>query len=224
MTAAPITVDVWSDIACPWCFIGKRKLEAGITAFAGQPGTPAIEVEFHSYELAPDTPVDFQGDEVAFLCQHKGMNEAQVHQMLAQVAGIAGDVGLHYDFTALQHANTVRAHELVHYAKAHGLQLEAKERLFAAYFEEGRNVGRISDLADLAAEIGLDRADVLRSLTENEHLPAVRADQRQAQEYGIQGVPFYVIDGKYGISGAQDPAVFVDVFDRVAAERAEAVA
>ena len=224
MNPAPITVDVWSDIACPWCFIGKRKLEAGIAAFADQPGTPAVEIEFHSYELAPDTPVDFQGDEVSFLCEHKGMNETQVHQMLKQVAGIAGGVGLHYDFEALQHANTVRAHELVHYAKAQGRHLEAKERLFTAYFEEGRNVGRISDLADLAAEIGLDRADVLRSLTENEHLPAVRADQRQAQEYGIQGVPFYVIDGTYGISGAQDPAVFVDVFTRVTAERDEAVA
>lgn len=224
MPATPITVDVWSDIACPWCFIGKRKLEAGIAAFAARPGTPAVTVEFHSYELAPDTPVDFQGDEVSFLCEHKGMNETQVRHMLTQVAGIAESVGLRYDFAALQHANTVRAHELVHYAKAHGLQLEAKERLFAAYFEEGRNVGRIDDLADLAAEIGLDRADALRSLTENEHLPAVRADQRQAQEYGIQGVPFYVIDGRYGISGAQDAAVFLDVFDRVTAERAEAVA
>jgi len=224
MNPAPITVDVWSDIACPWCFIGKRKLEAGIAAFADQPGTPAVEIEFHSYELAPDTPVDFQGDEVSFLCEHKGMNETQVHQMLKQVAGIAGGVGLHYDFEALQHANTVRAHELVHYAKAQGRHLEAKERLFTAYFEEGRNVGRIDDLADLAAEIGLDRADVIRSLTENEFLAAVRDDQRQAQEYGIQGVPFYVIDGTYGISGAQDPAVFVDVFTRVTAERDEAVA
>lgn len=224
MKSAPIKVDVWSDIACPWCFIGKRKLEAGIAAFADQPGTPAVDIEFHSYELAPDTPVDFQGDEVSFLCKHKGMNEAQVHQMLTQVAGIAGSVGLHYDFDALQHANTVRAHELVHYAKAHGRHLEVKERLFTAYFEEGRNVGRIADLADLATDIGLDRADVIRSLTENEFLPAVRADQRQAQELGIQGVPFYVIDGKYGISGAQDPAVFVDVFDRVTAERDEAVA
>ncbi|MET0954356.1 MAG: DsbA family oxidoreductase [Cryobacterium sp.] len=219
MNSPAITVDVWSDIACPWCFIGKRKLEAGIAAFAAQPGTPAVEIEFHSYELAPDTPVDFQGDEVSFLCDHKGMNETQVRQMLTQVAGIAGDVGLRYDFEALQHANTVLAHQLVHYAQAHGSQLEAKERLFAAYFEEGRNVGRIEDLADLAADIGLDRADVVRSLTENEFLPAVRADQRQAQDYGIHGVPFYVVDGRYGISGAQDPAVFVDVFARVAAER-----
>ena len=215
----PIKVDVWSDIACPWCYIGKRKLEAGIEAYAAQPNTPPVEIEYHSFELAPDTPVDFDGDEVDFLANHKGIPAEQARQMLQRVIGIAEDVGLHYDYDALQHANTVKAHELIHYAKAHGLQLEAKERLLKAYFEQGRNVGRIEDLADLAAEIGLDRDDVVRSLTEQEFLPAVRADQRQAIEYGIQGVPFFVIDGKYGVSGAQDAATFADVFGQVAGER-----
>jgi predicted DsbA family dithiol-disulfide isomerase len=218
---ASIKVDVWSDIACPWCYIGKRKLEAGIEAFGSQPGTPAVEIEYHSFELSPDTPVDFDGDEVEFLSQHKGIPADQARQMLTRVVGIAEDVGLHYDYDALQHANTVKAHELIHYAKAHGVQLQAKERLLKAYFEEGRNVGRVEDLADLAAEIGLDRDDVLRSLESGEYLQAVRADQRQAQEYGIQGVPFFVIDGKYGVSGAQDAATFVDVFGQVAGERAD---
>jgi predicted DsbA family dithiol-disulfide isomerase len=217
----PIKVDVWSDIACPWCYIGKRKLEAGIEAFAATPGTPSVEIEYHSFELSPDTPVDFEGDEVEFLANHKGIPAEQARQMLARVVGIAEDVGLHYDYDALQHANTVKAHELIHYAKAHGLQLEAKERLLKAYFEEGRNVGRIDDLADLAAEIGLDRDDVVRSLESSEYLAAVRADQRQAQEYGIQGVPFFVIDGKYGVSGAQDAATFSEVFGQVAGERAD---
>ena len=220
----PIKVDVWSDIACPWCYIGKRKLEAGIEAFTATPGTPSVEIEYHSFELSPDTPVDFEGDEVDFLANHKGIPAEQARQMLTRVVGIAEDVGLHYDYDALQHANTVKAHELIHYAKAHGLQLEAKERLLKAYFEEGRNVGRIDDLADLAAEIGLDRDDVVRSLTSDEHLAAVRADQRQAQEYGIQGVPFFVIDGKYGVSGAQDAATFSEVFGQVAGERADAAA
>jgi predicted DsbA family dithiol-disulfide isomerase len=219
---ASIKVDVWSDIACPWCYIGKRKLEAGIEAFHTQPGTPAVEIEYHSFELSPDTPVDFDGDEVEFLSQHKGIPEDQARQMLTRVVGIAEDVGLHYDYDALQHANTVKAHELIHYAKARGVQLQAKERLLKAYFEEGRNVGRIEDLAELAAEIGLDRDDVLRSLSSGEYLQAVRADQRQAQEYGIQGVPFFVIDGKYGVSGAQDAGTFVEVFGQVAGERADA--
>ncbi|WP_202562796.1 DsbA family protein [Agreia sp. COWG] len=215
----PIKVDIWSDIACPWCYIGKRKLEAGIDQYTSTPGSAPVEIEYHSFELSPDTPVDFEGDEVAFLSKHKGIPEQQARQMLERVVGIADDVGLHYDYDALQHSNTVKAHELIHYAKAHGVQLEAKERLLKAYFEEGRNVGRIEDLADLAAEIGLERADVVRSLTSGEHLAAVRADQRQAEEYGIQGVPFFVIDGRYGISGAQDAATFVGAFDQVAAER-----
>jgi predicted DsbA family dithiol-disulfide isomerase len=217
----PIKVDVWSDIACPWCYIGKRKLEAGIEAYATQPNTPPVEIEYHSFELSPDTPVEFEGDEIDFLKKHKGVSAEQAREMLQRVTGIAESVGLHYDYDALQHANTVKAHELIHYAKSHGLQLEAKERLLRAYFEEGRNVGRIEDLADLATEIGLDRDDVVRSLTENEFLPAVRADQRQAIEYGIQGVPFFVIDGKYGVSGAQDAATFAEVFGQVAGERTE---
>ena len=223
LAAAPIKVDVWSDIACPWCYIGKRKLEAGIEAFGTQPGTPAVEIEYHSFELSPDTPVDFAGDEVEFLANHKGIPAEQARQMLTRVVGIAEDVGLHYDYDALQHANTVKAHELIHYAKSKGMQLEAKERLLKAYFEEGRNVGRIEDLADLAAEIGLDRDDVVRSLISGEYLESVRSDQRQAQEYGIQGVPFFVIDGRYGVSGAQDAATFVEVFGQVAGERTGSV-
>ena len=107
----------------------------------------------------------------------------------------------------MKHTNTVKAHELIHYAKAHGRQLEMKERLLKAYFVNGEHVGRIEDLADIAAELGFDRADVVRALSTDEYLPAVRADQAQAIEYGIQGVPFFVIDGKYGVSGAQDATV-----------------
>jgi predicted DsbA family dithiol-disulfide isomerase len=217
----PIKIAVWSDIACPWCFIGKRKFELGVEAFTAQPGSPRVEVEYRSYELAPDTPVNFDGGEVEFLSKHKGIGEGQAHQMLKHVAGVAGGVGLHYDFDALQHVNTVRAHELLHYAKARGLQQEMTERLFTAYFEEGRNLGGIEGLADLAHETGLDREDVMRSLSENEYLADVRLDQQQAQELGVPGVPFFVVDGKYGISGAQEPEVFSGVFERVVRERAE---
>jgi predicted DsbA family dithiol-disulfide isomerase len=219
---APIKIDVWSDIACPWCFIGKRKLEFGIEAFNERDDAPSVEVEYHSFELSPETPVDFAGSQIDFLVKHKGMPADQIVPMLARVSEIATSVGLDYDFDNLKHTNTILAHQLVHYAKAHSLQLEAKERLLAAYFEEGRHVGRIEDLADLAAEIGLDRADVVRSLTADEYLGAVRADQAQAQEYGIQGVPFFVIDGRYGVSGAQDPEAFVQVLNQITDERAEA--
>ena len=119
---------------------------------------------YHSFELAPDTPVDFDGSEIDFLVEHKGMRAAQVEPMLDRVAGIAKEVGLEYDFDALQHTNTIKAHQLLHFAKQHGKQLELTERLLKAYFVEGRHVGRDEDLADLAQEIGLDREDALRAL------------------------------------------------------------
>jgi len=212
-----IKVDVWSDIACPWCYIGKRKFEAGAAAFEGE-----VEVTYHSFELAPDTPVDFDGSEVDFLTQHKGMSAAQVEPMLDRVAGIAKEVGLDYDFDALQHTNTIRAHQLLHFAKAHGKQLEMKERLLKAYFVEGRHVGRPEDLADLAQEIGLDRDAALAALESNTYLDDVHADIDQARAYGINGVPFFVIDGKYGVSGAQSAETFTQVLNKAADEQVAA--
>jgi len=213
----PIKVDIWSDVQCPWCYIGKRKFEAGVAAFGGE-----VEVEYHSFELAPDTPVDFAGSEIDFLVQHKGMSAAQVEPMLDRVAGIAKEVGLDYDFDALQHTNTIKAHQLIHFAKQHGKHLEAKERLLKAYFVEGRHVGRTEDLADLAQEIGLDREDAKRALESNQYLDDVRADMDQARRYGINGVPFFVIDGKYGVSGAQDARTFTEVLNKVAEEKVAA--
>ena len=198
-----LKVDIWSDIACPWCYIGKRKFEAGVEKFGGD-----VDIEYHSFQLAPDTPVDFVGSAADSLATRKGIPREQVAEMFDRVTGVAKQVGLDYDYDAVQHTNTVLAHELLHYAKAHGRQVEMKERLLRAYFVEGKHVGRIDDLANLAADIGLDRADVVRSLTEEEFLADVRADESLAREYGIQGVPFFVIDGKYGISGAQDAATF----------------
>lgn len=213
----PIKVDIWSDVQCPWCYIGKRKFEAGAAQFGGD-----VEVEYHSYELAPDTPVDFDGTPIDYLSQRKGMPIAQVEQMLARVTGIAASVGLDYHYEDVHQTNTVKAHELIHYAKARGRQLDMKERLLKAYFVEGRHVGRIEDLADLAAEIGFDRTDVVRALEANEYLADVKADVAQASEYGIQGVPFFVIDGKYGVSGAQEAETFANVLAQVRDERAAA--
>ncbi|MGH1548685.1 DsbA family oxidoreductase [Leifsonia poae] len=220
----PIKIDIWSDIACPWCYIGKRKFEAGSGLFAGAGEGRDVEVEYHSFELSPDTPVDFDGSEIDFLSGHKGIPAAQVEQMLKRVTGIASSVGLEYDYDNLQHTNTVKAHELLHFAKAHGKQLELSERLFRAYFVEGRHVGRTSDLADLAAEIGLDRAEALAALESSQYLADVRADQATAAEYGINGVPFFVIDGKYGVSGAQDAQTFARVLEQVWTERAAVTA
>jgi len=214
-----IKVDIWSDVQCPWCYIGKRKFEAGVAASGTE-----VEVEYHSFELAPDTPVDFAGSPVDYLSERKGIPVPQVLEMLERVTGIAESVGLHYDYDSVHQTNTIKAHELLHYAKAHGLQLEMKESLLKAYFVDGGHVGRIDDLADLAETVGLDRADVVRALTENDYLAAVKADVAQAVEYGIQGVPFFVIDGKYGISGAQDPDTFAQALRQVQGEKAAAAA
>ena len=147
---------------------------------------------------------------------------AQVEEMLERVTGIAASVGLDFDYEHVHQTNTVKAHELIHLAKSKGRQLDMKERLLKAYFVEGRHVGHVADLADLAAEIGLDRAEVVAALEAETFLSDVKADVAQAAAYGIQGVPFFVIDGKYGVSGAQDPQTFTDVLRQVRAERDQA--
>ncbi|MFC4555577.1 DsbA family oxidoreductase [Georgenia faecalis] len=215
--STPLTVDIWSDIACPWCYIGKRKFEAGLAAL---PDADDVVVTYRSFELSPDTPLDFEGSAVDFLSEHKGIPADQVEAMLGQVTEIARSVGLSYDFAAVRQTKTLVAHEALHHAKAHGRQLELVERLLAAYFEEGRHLGRAEEVADLAAEVGLDRDDVLRALETHEHADAVQADIAQARAYGITGVPFFVIDGRYGISGAQNPEVFTAALEQVRAERA----
>lgn len=220
--STPIKIDIWSDIACPWCYIGKRHFEAGVAALGDD--APEIEVEYHSFELAPDTPVDFEGSEIDFLAKHKGMPAERVQQMLQHVTGVAANAGLDYDFDALQHTKTLKAHELLHFAKSEGRQLELAERLFGAYFTEGRHVGRVDELVALAADAGLDADAAREALESGRFAAAVQADIAQAGAYGINGVPFFVIDGKYGVSGAQPAEVFGQVLTQVAGERDGAVA
>lgn len=212
-----IKVDVWSDVACPWCYIGKRRFEEGVRRYAAAGGDRPVEVEYHSFELSPDTPADFAGSEVDFLVDFKGISEQQARGMLEQVTALAADEGLAYDMAALRHTRTIRAHQVLHLAKSRGLQPELKERLLSAYFTEGRHVGHDEDLADLAEEVGLDRQEVLDALRDGTYVADVEADIRQAMTYGISGVPFYVIDRTYGVSGAQAPETFAQVLAQAAA-------
>jgi len=216
--STPIKVDIWSDVQCPWCYIGKRKFEAGAAEFAEQ-GGGEVEVEYHSFELSPDTPVEYEGTPVQYLSERKGMPVDQVEMMLERVTGIAKDVGLDYDYDHVHQTNTVISHELIHFAKSKGRQLEMKERLLKAYFINGEHVGRIPDLVAIAVELGYDEAEVTEALESHRFLADVKADVALAQEYGIQGVPFFVIDGKYGVSGAQEAAAFANVLAQVASER-----
>jgi predicted DsbA family dithiol-disulfide isomerase len=209
-----IKVDIWSDVQCPWCYIGKRKFEAAVAEFDGE-----VDVEYHSFELAPDTPVDFDGTPKDYLARRRGISPDQVDQMLERVTGIAASVGLNYDYDHVHQTNTIKAHELLHYAKSQDRQIDMKERLMKAYFVDGRHIGRIEDLADLAAEIGLDRAEVVRVLTDEVYLADVKADVEQAAAYDIHGVPFFVFDEKYGVSGAQDASTFANVLEQLQRER-----
>lgn len=218
-----IKVDIWSDIACPWCYIGKRKFETGLAEFAATDDTP-VEVTYHSFELAPDTPEHFHGTEIDFLAEHKGMPKEQVTGMLDQVTGIAATVGLDYNFDILQHANTRLAHEALHFAKAQGRQREFKERLLKAYFTEGRQLGDAANLVELGGEIGLDSTELAAALADRRYRADVDADIAQAQAYGINGVPFFVFQGKYGVSGAQEAAAFAQVLGQVAQDETEATA
>jgi len=211
-----IKVDIWSDVACPWCYIGKRKFEAAVEAFPGE-----VDIEYHSYQLSPDAPVDYAGSHEQYLARHMGVDTERARQMTDRVAGIAAQVGLDYDYDTLQTTNTFSAHELLHFAKAHGKQLELKEALMRAYFVDGGHVGHVDDLVALAESVGLD-ADAARAALESHVYESdVRADIEQAAAYGITGVPFFVFEEKYGVSGAQESATFASVLTQLADERAK---
>lgn len=203
-----IKVDIWSDIACPWCYIGKRHFEKAIALFSEQEGSIPVDVEYRSFELSPDTPIDFEGSELEFLSRHKGVSPDRAQAMIDRVTSIAAEAGLAYDYGSLQHTNTVKAHQALHHAKSEGRQTAMKERLLSAYFVEGRHLGRDVELAGLAEEVGLDGEGLVEALRDQRHLGAVRADQDQARQLGIGGVPFFVFNMEFGLSGAQPPEVF----------------
>lgn len=210
-----IRVDIWSDIACPWCYLGKHRFEAGVAVFTDRHPDVDVEVESHSYELAPDTPDEYAGSEVDFLTKHKGMPREQVEQMLAQMTQFAESEGIVFDFSKLRHANTRRAHRVLHLAKDQGLQAEMQERLFRAYFGEGREVSDPDVLAELGEEVGLDPDEVRDAFEDEELGEAVDRDITRARMLGVSGVPFFLFDHKYAVPGAQSADAFADVLGQV---------
>ena len=207
-----VKVDIWSDVACPWCFIGKRRFEAAAEAFDGD-----VEVEYHAYELAPDAPEEFEGTHEDYLVG-RGFPREQIDAMDARVASLAEGVGLHYDYARNRPTRTRLAHELIRLAKEHGRQAEMKDRLMSAYFERGEHVGRIDELVRIAEELGLDPAEARAALESGRYRADVEQDIAQAAAYGIRGVPFFVLDGKYGVSGAQETATFLQALRDVATD------
>lgn len=217
MTSPRLAVDIWSDIACPWCFIGKRRFES---ALASLPFRDQVDVTWHSYQLDPSLPGHYDGTEAEYLAQMKGMDPAQVSQMLAHVAGQAAGEGLAYDFDALRPANSFTAHRLLHLAAEHGVAGGLKELLLSAHFEKGLDTGSREVLRTLGEEAGIPGTAVEQVLGTEQYRDEVEADFAQARALGITGVPFFVLDMKYGISGAQPAAHFAEALTTAWQEKA----
>lgn len=193
-------VEIWSDIVCPWCYLGKRRFEKALADF---PHRAEVTVVHRSFQLDPSAPADHTVDTTASLAAKYGMSPERVEQVQREMAQRAADDGLEYHLDGQRSGNTVDAHRLVHLAASRGLQDALVERLFRAYFSEQRSVFDATSLRSLALDVGLDADDVDAVLSGEKYADAVAADIEQAREYGITGVPFYVIDGRYGIAGAQ---------------------
>ncbi|KGN33697.1 DSBA oxidoreductase [Knoellia sinensis KCTC 19936] len=205
-------VDIWSDIACPWCYIGKRRFESALEQF---PHKDSVEVTWHSYQLDPSLPEHYDGSEIDYLATRKGMPRDRVKQMFDHVTEVAAGEGLAYDFDSVVVANSLRGHELIHFAATKGRQDEAKEALLSAHFEHGEDIGDVDTLVRIGESIGLDADEVRSALAAGTHAQAVQDDIAAAGRYGISGVPFFVIDEKYGVSGAQPAEAFTQVLDQV---------
>jgi predicted DsbA family dithiol-disulfide isomerase len=206
-----VDVEIWSDVVCPWCYIGKRRFERAVAAF-GHPGE--VAVTYRSFELDPDAPAQRTGTQAEHLARKYGMTIAQAEQASQQMTERAAADGLEFRFDLIRGGNTFDAHRLLHLAKDHGLQPEMKERLLRATFTEGLPVADQPTLVRLATEAGLPASVAQAVLDGDAYAGAVRADEQQAMRYGITGVPFFVADGKYAVSGAQPPEVLLELLRR----------
>ncbi|MBX8466972.1 DsbA family oxidoreductase [Deinococcus sp. RIT780] len=207
-----IRVDIWSDIACPWCYVGKRRLESALAQF---PQRDQVEVVWHSFELDPTTPAEHPLSMRDGLARKYGRSPDEAQGMMDHMTRVAADEGLEYHFERARMGNTFLAHQLIHHAAAHGRQDAMKERLLRAYMSEGALVSDLDTLVRLAGETGLDGAEVRAALLDGRHAHAVRQDEAQAQALGISGVPFFVLGGKYGVNGAQDPQTLLGALTQV---------
>jgi predicted DsbA family dithiol-disulfide isomerase len=203
-------IDIWSDVACPWCFIGKRRFEAALERFEHR---DAVTVTYHAFELDPGAPAATPGDHTENLARKLGVSVEQAHAMHEQMTAMGAAEGVPYDFTRVRGANTFDAHRVIRLALDHGLQHEMKERLMRAYFAEGAIVSDHATLRALAVEVGVagDAVDAL--LAGDTYAAAVREDEATAAAIGIRGVPFFVAHRKVGISGAQDADVMLQFLD-----------
>ena len=200
-------VDIWSDLVCPWCYVGKRRFERALAAFDHR---DAVQIVHRSFQLDPRSPRGQTFDRRQMLQQKYGWSTIQAQEMDARMIETAAAEGLEYRLAGGVTGNTMDAHQIVHLGAARGVQDAIVERLYRAHFTEQRSIFDRESLAELASETGLDPAEVRDTLGRDSYAAAVAADNDEARSLGANGVPFFVVDGKYGISGAQA----VDVFAR----------
>ncbi|MGF7032500.1 putative DsbA family dithiol-disulfide isomerase [Paenibacillus mucilaginosus] len=208
-------VEIWSDFMCPFCYIGKRHFEEALEQF---PHREQIDVIFRSFELDPQSERDVNFDVHDMLAIKYGMSREQAIANNQRVGASAQAAGLAFNFEGIVLTNTFDAHRLTHYAAEHGKGNELAERLFRAYFTDGKHLGDHEVLASLAAEVGLDAAAAAAVLRSGEFADHVRADEQEASQLGVRGVPFFVIDRKYAVSGAQPSSVFLDTLNKAWSE------
>jgi predicted DsbA family dithiol-disulfide isomerase len=208
-------VDIWSDLVCPWCYVGKRRFEKALARFDNRDD---VQVVYRSFQLNPAAPRDTTSSRREMLMRKYRRSPDQVVEMDARMTQTAAAEGLEFNLEGTLTGNTFDAHQLVHLAHAHGLQDAVVERLFRAYFTERQSLFDQQTLVNLGADAGLNRDETAAVLGDNRYAHAVDADIEIAHRLGVTGVPFYVINDRYGISGAQAPETFLDVLQRVAAD------
>lgn len=204
-------IEIFSDVVCPWCYIGTRRLQEALSTF---PHADDVTVTYRSYQLDPSSPRHSEQTLDEMLATKYGRTLEQARAMNQQVSDVAATVGLDFHLDIAHPANTFDAHRLLHLALAHGKQIELKERLLLGYFSEGMPVGDHDALARVAVEVGLPADEVRAVLDSDRYSDDVRADIELARSLGATGVPFFVIDRAYGVSGAQESAVFTDVLEQ----------
>ena len=200
-------VEIWSDIACPWCYVGKRRFERALGSFSHRDD---VEVVWRSFELDPGAPRRHAEPQAELLAKKYRMPLAQAQAMNARMTGEARKEGLEFNMDRVQVGNTFDAHRLIHFAAASGECEAVIERLFAAYLTHGEALGDIDVLVRIAADAGLDAGEARAVLESDAFADAVRADEARAHSFGISGVPFFAIDERSGVSGAQPPEVILD--------------
>ena len=204
-------VEIWSDVVCPWCYIGKRQFEAALALF---PHRDEVTVEWRSFELDPNAPTRRQLSTKEQLAKKYGMTGEQAQAATDRVSGVATEVGLDFRWDVAKSGNTFDAHRLIHLAATQGLGGAAKEALMAAYFTQGVPIGERSALEQVAKEVGLDADEVRAALDEGAFADEVRGDEQLAGELGITAVPFFVIDRAIGVPGAQTPDVLLSALNQ----------